>query len=56
MLGDGLHRHELGAFDSRDVVLERLADIDERELLAGIEAALDVFHGHFHRADYSRPI
>ena len=48
VLGDGLHRDEVGAFNSRDFVLEGLADVDKGELLTQIEAAFDVFYCDFH--------
>jgi uncharacterized protein (TIGR03437 family) len=45
---DGVHRDQLGGLEAGGVELEGLADVDEGEFLAGVEAAFDLLNGDFH--------
>ncbi len=44
---DGVHRNQFAACDPGDLMLERLANVNQMQSFAGIQAALDIIHGGF---------
>jgi hypothetical protein len=52
--GNGAHRNKLGAFQSGDCILLRLANINQVQLFSCILAALNVLWGDFQRKWHRR--